>query len=141
MNYAELTDDELRLEVAKRCGYRWYGVDKEAWLAMPGRTGLLPCGVVEIDNPSDGDELHIKSPNYPHDLTAAIALLESTVAEYNFGKRITGTPKPVYDVIIWGYYSAFGDDYEATADTLPRAACEAWLMWKDARKEAQHDKG
>lgn len=121
MNYAELTDDELRLEVARRCG-------KRLELDRSGRFWLecLPDGTRRV------------LPYYCTNLTAAIALLESTGAEYNFGKRIAGTPKPVYDVIIWGYYSAFGDDCEATADTLPRAACEAWLMWKDG-KEAQHD--
>ena len=142
MNYAELTDDELRLEVARRCGYRMYAWKDEAYLTLPSRTGILPKGYNEVDAlPAGNTAFFTRAPDYPHDLTAAIALLESTGAEYNFGKRITGTPKPVYDVIIWGYYSALGDDYEATADTLPRAACVAWLMWDDARKEAQHDKG
>lgn len=135
MNYAELTDDELRLEVAWRCGWTWAN-ELPYMELLRSETGLLGAsrstGKTEV-------QFERTLPDWTHKLPAAIALLESTGAEYNFGKRITGTPKPVYDVIIWGYYSAFGDDYEATADTLPRAACVAWLMWDDARKEAQHD--
>lgn len=146
-----MDEDALRLAVAKACGYRWYGVDKEAWLAMPGRTGLLPRGVVEIDNPSDSDELHIKSPNYPRDLTAAIALLDGMTyppepdgrvlhVEYVILKEayrhlddIDPLDKPRFIVEISSRNPIYGDSHWATAGTLPRAACEAWLMWMEAK--------
>jgi len=135
MNYAELTDDELRLEVARRCG-------KRLELDRSGRFWLecLPDGTRRV------------LPYYCTDLAAAIALLDGMTypdgvsVEYNIGKETRysgGNLLPpgciVYVVTIWGHNPIHCDDYEATADTLPRAACVAWLMWDDARKEAQHD--
>ena len=49
----------------------------------------------------------------------ATELLESTGADYVVRKK-----NNVYYVAFLGY--------EATADTLPRAACVAWLMWVGA---------
>jgi len=152
MNYAELTDDELRLEVARRCGYRMYAWKDEAYLTLPSRTGILPNGYNEVDAlPAGNTAFFTRAPDYPHDLTAAIALLDGMTypdgvsVEYNIGKETRysgGNLLPpgciVYVVTIWGHNPIHCDDYEATADTLPRAACEAWLMWMDG-KEARHD--
>lgn len=120
MTYAELTDDELRLEVAKRCGWTdIISVDGEDWIGLP------PNGNY------DGMLSHF--PDYPHDLTAAIALLESIGAEYNITKVTYDAPSPIYEVIIFGRNPVNGDDYVSTADTLPRAACVAWLEWMEAQ--------
>lgn len=159
----QLDDDALRLAVAKALGYRWYRYENvirnEAYLALPSRTGIIPKGYVESAAPCDGDEVHAKIPDYPRDIAAAIALLDSMTyppepdgrvvsVEYNVFKwtyshadNIDPLDKPQYIVFIGGRNPVNGKDYEATADTLPRAACVAWLMWDDARKEAQHDKG
>lgn len=157
MNYAELTDDELRLEVARRCGYRWYRCEyryggSEAYLTLPRRTGVLPKGYFEADGPCSSDIVFVKSPNYPRDLTAAIALLDSmtyppepdgrrvpvayiTIKEtYNILDNINPMDKPRYYVHILSR-KPHGQDYEARADTLPRAACEAWLAWMEAQND------
>lgn len=120
-----MTDDELRLAVAKACGYRWYGVDKEAWLAMPGRTGLLPCGVVEIDNPSDGDELHIKSPNYPRDIVAAYALEDALPVERRNDYAIH-----LHDIVLrrQGVCADWDMVHASAADR-----CRAWLLTMEAK--------
>ena len=128
------TDDELRVEIAKRCGCELrHGFMDEAcinpkdyWITPEGRlTSILP--------------------DYPRDLTAAIALLDSTGAEYAIEKQITEAygemkplEKPIYHILIFNRNPIRGVDYNSEADTLPRAACLAWLAWHDG-KEAQND--
>lgn len=126
MNYAELTDDELRLEVARRCGWKPGWVDNHDHFIYG-----LPY------NPT--------CPDYPRDLTAAIALLDSTGAEYAIEKQITEAygemkplEKPIYHILIFNRNPIRGVDYNSEADTLARSACLAWLAWHDG-KEAQND--
>ena len=108
MTYAEMTDDELRVEVAKR-----------SWL--------------------DGIIYPINTPN-------AIALLDGMVnakgepREWNIGVQhyhhfapLVRLKKPQYTVVIFGDYPPCDDDVEATADTLARAACIAWLMTMEGK--------
>ena len=144
MTYAELTDDELRLEVARRCGEVCYINDESD---------------IHHIVPGNGVTAYIPVPDYPHDLTAAIALLDGMTyppepdgrvlhVEYVILKEtyhhlddIDPLDKPRFIVEISSRNPIYGDSHWATADTLPRAACVAWLMWDDARKEAQNDKG
>ena len=124
----QLDDDALRIEVARACGYRWYYGNR-----TDGEPVYHLCTPFEVRG-YDWREVAVtkgfyftKAPDYPRDIAAAIALLDSTGAEYNIGKNIAGVP--VYEVIIWGRNPISGPDYEATDDTLPVAACRAWLMW------------
>ena len=139
MNYAELDDDALRVEVAKRCGYsvirkyddRWTGShDTEEW----GQTR---------------DPI----PDYPRDIAAAIALLDSMTyppdangrrvsveyviikQTYGYDSNIDPLDTPQFTVTTLASNPVHGHDYEATADTKARAACRAWLMWGDAMKD------
>jgi len=145
----QLDDDALRVEVAKRCGYRWYQIGSDAWITK--NSGLLPKGVEPVDNPEPGSIRYFRCHDYPHNTSAALALLDGmTYPPEEDGRRVsveysilkvtynhTGNIDPLevsyYIVDILSRNSTRGDDYEATAATLPRAACEAWLAWDDAR--------
>ena len=132
MTYDTMTDDELRLEVAKRCG-------KRLELDRSGRFWLecLPDGTRRV------------LPYYCTNLAAAIALLDGMTyppepdgrvlhVEYVILKEtyhhlddIDPLDKPRFIVEISSRNPIYGDSHWATADTLPRAACVAWLMWME----------
>ncbi len=138
MNYATLDDDALRLEVARRLGWQSFKGDEVGlWWTQNPKIGWVGGGNFESGPPF---------PDYPRDTLAALSLLDNAKypdgvsVEYNIGKltryssraNLLPPGSPEYIVIIWGKNPKEGHDYEATADTLARAACEAWLMWDDA---------
>lgn len=169
MTYADMTDDELRLEVAKRCGWKkpprspkeaeelgWTRVDP--YYSGPLSIEFSSCLGKPIYNPPFRWKLIRDFPDYPRDPAAALALLDSmTYPPEKDGRRVPVAyviikqtcnnvcdiyplDKPEFTVTILGRNPINSTDYEATADTISRAACEAWLAWKDG-KEAQNDKG
>lgn len=147
MTYAELDDDALRLEVAKRCGWTNVHMTKRIGLrgrcpqgwddSVPNYTGRIYEAIALLDGMTYPDgvsvEYAICKDTYSH--IDNIDPLPAPVFEV---KIFRCNPISVYDVTIFGRNPISDVDYRATADTLPRAACEAWLMWDDG-KEAQHE--
>lgn len=143
MTYADMTDDEIRLEVARRLGYVKDFDDD--------------YGTVFILRNGGGNVIDYQTfwglPDYPRDLTAAFALLDSMRYPPDANGRrvpvayvtikqtcnnvcdIDPLDKPEFTVTILGRNPIHSDDYEATADTKERAACEAWLAWKDGQND------
>ena len=120
----QLDDDALRIAVARALGYRWYRYENvirnEAYLALPSRTGIIPKGYVESAAPSDGDEVHAKTPDYPRDIRAAYELEDALPVERRDDYTIC-----LHDVIlrrqgVWKYW----DMAHASASDRARA----WLL-------------
>ena len=124
-----MTDDELRLAVAKACGYRWYRYENvirnEAYLALPSRTGIIPKGYVESAAPSDGDEVHAKTPDYPRDIRAAYELEDALPVERWDDYAIHLHDLTLRRQGVWKYWDM------AHASASDR--CRAWLLTMDAK--------
>lgn len=109
---AKMTDEELRLEIAKAQGWdkirryrdRWTGEhDTEEWGVTRDRI-----------------------PEYPLEISGAWELVEEM-----------GELENVTVELCNHQWECRTDDYARTiyghGKTAPRAICEAWLMWKDAQ--------
>lgn len=112
MNYAELTDDELRLEVARRCGYELrHGFMDDACI-NPKDYWITPRGW-----------LTSILPDYPRDIAAAYALEDALPEEKHAQYAIY-----LYDIIlrkgVWWDWSMI---HASAADR-----CRAWLMTMEA---------
>jgi len=116
----QLDDDALRIAVARALGYRWYRYENvirnEAYLALPSRTGIIPKGYVESAAPSDGDEVHAKTPDYPRDIRAAYELEDALPEERRGAYAKTLFDEYEHD-IVWNLIHASAAD-----------RCRAWLL-------------
>lgn len=102
----QLSDDALRVEVAKRWGREWC------------RDFDIPAALALLDDMT-----------YPDGTPVEYAIMKHTCT--NVG-NLDPLPAPVYQVTIFGRNPIHDTDYDASGDTLARAACRAWLAWHDA---------
>lgn len=113
MNYAELTDDELRLEVARRCGYDVVEKRKDgAWLAFHDLAGYNMRGIEGV-------------PDYPRDIAAAYALEDALPVEQRDDYAIH-----LHDIVLrrQGVCADWDMVHASAADR-----CRAWLWTMDAK--------
>ncbi len=105
----QLSDDALRVEVAKRWGREWC------------RDFDIPAALALLDDMT-----------YPDGTPVEYAIMKHTCT--NVG-NLDPLPAPVYYVTIFGRHPLHGNDIEAEGDTRERAICRAWLMWKEAQND------
>jgi hypothetical protein len=127
---AEMTNEELRLAIAKAKGYRWYVVQHDAYLVNSAGRLMISRDAVMVDEPYPARNIYLKCPNWPTSITDAWELVvEMRLNHCDPG--IAGSWEP------GGYTASFcnlahAGEYETfDADTAPRAICLAWLAWKE----------
>lgn len=159
MTYSDMSDDELRLAVAKAQGYKghprspkeaedlgWTRVFDDLYSGPETIMFSNHLGMPSYNPPFGWKEIR-DFPDYARDPAAALALLDSMTyppepdgrvisVEYNITREtyrhfddIDPLDKPLFLVQIMGRNPIHDNDYDATADTLARAACIAWLEW------------
>ena len=102
----QLSDDALRVEVAKRWGREWC------------RDFDIPAALALLDSMTYQDGVSVEYNIFRW--------------AYKHVDDIHPLPAPVYQVTIFGRNPVNGQDYDASGDTLARSACRAWLAWHDA---------
>ena len=120
MNYATMTDKELRLEVAKRKG----------WSIHYAEECNYDAGTIYYTSPS-GDIFSTKfgyTPleNWPTDIASAWGLVEEMKVD------VVGI---AWDTDHWAVDLWISRWLRCTNAICSRAICEAWLAWKDAQEE------
>jgi hypothetical protein len=131
-NYAQMTDEQLRLAIVKAKGYGLYQIGQTGYVAMS--SGMSPKlekhRVDEFVNPQ---HIQIFTPDWPVDISAAwelweeipvVALLKnhdiSEIQVYDEGEAVRDNIAVVR--------------YRISGKFSPRAICIAYLAWKDATK-------
>jgi hypothetical protein len=113
MNYTSLTDDEIRLEIARRKGWAENALYE---YHDPLHRWIGPPPLYKRDDP----------PNWPGSIADAWGLVE----EINHINNVTIDPG-VQVTVVQIYTEKV---IVESAHTAPRAICLAWLMWDDGRE-------
>jgi hypothetical protein len=136
-----MTDDELRLAIAKARGWTVYHYDKDyrdsCYYCLLNGDGY-PVNDDYMNNHHQTEaEAWADCPDWPTDLNAAFGLVREAEGQnvgfslhnvsYDNGKRIT-YEATFYDP--WGGPKC--EKYSVEATTPARAICEAWLKWKES---------
>lgn len=114
-----MTDDEIRIKIAKMKGWRVYDPDKYDGHLF----GRSPEGV-----------FYSELPGWTGDIGTAMSLLSEVGAWQigspnldDWGDKING-----YWCKIYGHdLESSGPEFESSGDSLPHAICLAWLAWKE----------
>jgi hypothetical protein len=131
-NYAQMTDEQLRLAIAKVKGYSLYQIGANGYVARS--SGMLPKEAYQVD--AFVTPQHIRffyTPDWPVDISAAWELWEEfpVVAQLkNHG---------ISEIQVYDEGEAVRDNiavvrYRISGKFSPRTICLAYLAWKDATK-------
>lgn len=133
-----MTDDELRLEIAKAKG--WNFPHEEIYTQFVTREMAMDACDMSMEGMPIPDSVWVQGdgdpPNWPADISAAWELVEEVItADYRAG---IWQLKEGYNCSILKPIYLDGDEFvrcvtESQADTAPRAICEAWLAWKKVK--------
>ena len=132
-----MTNDEIRIKIAKLCGYNWYEINKEATLCNVSYAGILPKGREVVDHPSEGSKLYFICPNWPESIADAWELVEEMRANHFSIKLMAWDHTDKWVVIMHhrqGHDEKIPDD-EIESDTAPLAICLAYIAWKEATND------
>lgn len=110
MDYTTMTDEELRLNVAKRKGFDKLRTSRGRWWGEQQATGYA----------------RVYIPDWPADIAAAWGLVEEMVDGHADPHISHGWNPNTWDC------DTISPRIHSLAPTAPRAICIAWLMWKDA---------
>jgi hypothetical protein len=133
-DYAKMTDEELRIEIAKAKGWTFW-VSKEKWyaVAMPGKEPPFSSGyrtqVYDPENYHPSWEGHAWST----DIAAAWVLVEE-MRENGLLLSLRDSGVNWFVVIRSEKGGEYADVAKANSPTAPRAICLAYLAWKDGTK-------
>jgi hypothetical protein len=129
-NYAQMTDEQLRLAIAKVKGYSLYQIGANGYVARS--SGMLPKETHRVDEFVNPQHIQIFTPDWPVDISAAwelweeipvVALLKnhdiSEIQVYDEGEAVR-------DIAVVRY--------RISGKFSPRTICITYLAWKDATK-------
>jgi hypothetical protein len=130
-----MTDDELRVAIAKARGWTVYHYDKDhrdsCYFCLLNGDGY-PVNDDYMNNHHQTEaEAWADCPDYPRDLNTAFELVQDAEEQdvwFALANVIPNSDTVMYEVKFtldckWWY---------ACADTPARAICEAWLQWKES---------
>jgi hypothetical protein len=143
-DYAKMTDEELRIEIAKAKGWREFIVPPDYNHENGGNVIYVPPTITEHDLvyalPNIGKVAQFYfCRNWSTDMAAAWGLVEeASCVKVGFSlanMQYVETKRIVYEAI---FYDEWGgpitEKFIAIAPTAPRAICLAWLAWQDGTK-------
>lgn len=157
-NYASMTDEQLRLEVAKRKGASWWSIHPieemrdDGYLCTFGMECMLPDdkGDVPVLGWMEEFAQFTGCPNYPENIFAAKALTDEWLASPtpNGGHHevhityedMDGTTNLQWWCALAQYGHKVRDYRWYTSEgqtTEERARVIAWLTWKDAENDTK----
>ena len=124
-----MTNDEIRVKIAKLRGANWWEIDGQAYLCNPMHAAMLPKGAKVVDSPSPVSKVYYRVSNWPVDIKAAWELVEEMATPDNFGLSF-------WNNNVWECIYRKEEDYTGfvEADTAPLAICHAFIQWKESQK-------
>jgi hypothetical protein len=137
--YSMMSDDELRIAVAKALGWQFMRVTERSLRAYPIKPGESSNGYYPS---KEGDEIVFANeydycdPDWPTSIAAAWELVEEA-AQDGVGMDLFTIHE---DNHFWYRTELFDppggpmpEVYSAESESAPRAICVAWLKWKEAK--------
>lgn len=121
-----MNTQKLRIAIAIAKGFAWYEVGNHAYLVSSSGLGLLPKGIVKIDQPHEDNVIHLRCPNYANNIEDA----------WDLAEEMTSTGIEVKISLDNGFYRV---DFHQNKDskmeisvgdfTAPLAISRAWWCW------------
>lgn len=139
--YNELDNDELRIAVAKSKGWKVVHIKNHDVFflnsPLPSDGSVCRCGnCYQLEDAAWGELDYLKCPQYSTDESSVFGLLydlESEYVSFSISSIVPNSDDPVYEVMI---ESRIGNFY-ATDITLPRAICQAYLVYVEAKEKSK----
>ena len=131
-----MTNDEIRVKIAKLRGAAWWEIDCQAYLCNPMHAAMLPKGAKVVDSPSPGSKVYYRVSNWPVDIKAAEILLDE-LAENHFSVKLMRWDYSTEWMMIMHHRQGHGEtihDDEIKGDTKCLAICHAFIQWKESQK-------
>jgi hypothetical protein len=129
-----VTNDEIRIKIAKLHGASWRELDGKAYLCNPQHAALLPKGAKLVDSPAQDSARYYRVKNWPEDIATAWELVEEWRKKGEVDSIIYKTSDlPDFRQMINTVHLRHSDIY-AEADTAPLAICLAYIQWRESQK-------